>query len=226
MAVDKFGRSPKYNYNISNFNVAQNKLNRNGEVMSGNLDMSKNRIINIPYQPDNLNDAVNASFVIQGDVNVEQKSILRNGTQAMTGHLNMDKHYINNVSDSDDPQDVATKNYVDSNKVSKSGDAMTGELNMDGHVIRGLPITYPPEADKDQALSMFQIVKMFEDARNKLIEGLVNKEGGVMTGHLDLGSKHVTNLANPVNNQDAATKKYVDSHTKPLITVWAEQKDH
>ncbi len=31
----------------------------------------------------------------------------------MTAHLDMDDHYINNLLDPSNPQDVATKNYVD-----------------------------------------------------------------------------------------------------------------
>jgi len=39
--------------------------------------------------------------------------LLVNGTRAMTGNLNMDSHSITNVTDPSNPQDAATKNYVD-----------------------------------------------------------------------------------------------------------------
>lgn len=39
----------------------------------------------------------------------------------------------------------------------------------------------------------------------------VNKAGDTMTGPLDLSGNNITNLANPVNAQDAATKYYVDT---------------
>ena len=48
-------------------------------------------------KPEDTNDAVSASFVIQENINMEQKALLRNGMQTMTGHLNMDYHYINNA---------------------------------------------------------------------------------------------------------------------------------
>ena len=34
-----------------------------------------------------------------------------------------------------------------------------------------------------------------------------------MTGSLNLGAFNITNVADPFNNQDAATKKYVDDNT-------------
>ena len=88
-------------------------VNKRGDTMTGDLDMGHNRVKNISLNPVDTSDAANAAFVIQGDITVEQKAVLRSGTQAMSGHLNMDNHYINNVLDPADPQDVATKKYVD-----------------------------------------------------------------------------------------------------------------
>ena len=36
-------------------------------------------------------------YVIQGDLDVEQKTVLANGAQAMTGIMDMDDHFINNL---------------------------------------------------------------------------------------------------------------------------------
>ena len=40
--------------------------------------------------------------------------------------------------------------------------------------------------------------------------------------HLRMSEKRITSVADPTEDQDAATKKYVDVR-KPLITVWAEE---
>ena len=91
-------------------------VHKSGDTMTGNLDMSGNRVMNVPYAPANTSDAANAAYVIQGDLDVEQKTVLRDGTQAMTGNLNMDDHFINNLTNPVNAQDAATKNYVDQRK--------------------------------------------------------------------------------------------------------------
>ena len=79
---------------------------------------------------------------------INNNFIRRSGTNTVTGSLNMTGNTLLNVSNPVNAQDVATKNYVDTNsssdKVSKSGDTMTGHLNMSGNLSIGLPTTYPP----------------------------------------------------------------------------------
>ena len=91
-------------------------VDKSGDTMTGDLDMSGNRVTNVPYTPANTSDAANAAYVIQGDLDIEQKTVLRDGTQAMTGNLDMDDHFINNLPNPVNAQDVATKNYVDQRK--------------------------------------------------------------------------------------------------------------
>ena len=88
-------------------------VNKKGDTMTGDLDIGGQRVMNLPFNPVSTSDAANAAYVIQGDIMVEQKALLRSGTQAMTGHLNMDSYYINNLSNPMGDSDAATKNYVD-----------------------------------------------------------------------------------------------------------------
>ena len=76
------------------------------------------------------------------------------GTRAMTGNLDMDNYLINKVGEPVNSDDVATKNYVDTEvgfittpflKIDGTR-AMTGILNMDDHKIRNLKI---PEYNTD-----------------------------------------------------------------------------
>ena len=194
-------------------------VDKSGDTMTGNLDMSGNRVMNIPYAPANTSDAANAAYVIQGDLDVEQKTVLRDGTQAMTGNLNMDDHFINNLTNPVNAQDAATKNYVDTNKVSKSGDTMTGELFMDGNLIKGLPTHYPHVYSGDTVPSWAQVMGIMQE----LGDASVLRDGTqAMTGNLNMNDHFINNLTNPVNAQDAATKNYVDQR-KPIISIHAEE---
>lgn len=93
----------------------QNKkeLKKAGDIMSGNLDMTGNRIMNLPAMFTNISDAAPCSYVITTMTRLEAKSVLTSGRNKMKGHLNMDNHYLNRVRDPSNPQDAATKNYVD-----------------------------------------------------------------------------------------------------------------
>ena len=194
-------------------------VDKSGDTMTGNLDMGGNRVMNVPYAPANTSDAANAAYVIQGDLDVEQKTVLRDGTQAMTGNLNMDDHFINNLTNPVNAQDAATKNYVDTNKVSKSGDTMTGELFMDGNLIKGLPTHYPHIYSGDTVPSWAQVVGIMKE----LGDASVMRDGTqAMTGNLNMNDHFINNLTNPVNAQDAATKNYVDQR-KPIISIHAEE---
>jgi len=79
---------------------------------------------------------------------VNNNFLRRDGTNTVTGPINMNGHKLKNASDPMDDQDVATKSYVDSieaaDKVSKSGDTMTGNLilALDTDTSRILGCTY------------------------------------------------------------------------------------
>ena len=80
---------------------------------------------------------MNAAYVVQCDLDVEQNTVLRNGTQAMTGNLDTDDHYINNLPNPIHDQDAVTKTYADT-KMSRSGGTMMGDIQMTDNRITGL----------------------------------------------------------------------------------------
>lgn len=48
-----------------------------------------------------------------------------------------------------------------------------------------------------------------------------DKAGGTISGPIDMQNNQITNIKNPVNDSDAATKKYVDDHT-PSAMIYEE----
>jgi len=84
-----------------------------GDTMSGDLDMAGRRVKNIPQFPVDTSDACSAAFVVQEDLNLRAQTLLCDGTQTATGHLNMGRHLVQEVLDPLALQDAATKNYVD-----------------------------------------------------------------------------------------------------------------
>ena len=70
---------------------------------------------------------------ISGGVTLSQVNntfLRRDGETAAVGDINLAAHKLINVKDPVDAQDAVTKSYVDTNKVSKSGDTMTGDLSI------------------------------------------------------------------------------------------------
>ena len=99
--------------NYVDSNGSAGKVSKSGDTMTGSLNMGGNRVMSLPFSPTDTSDAVSAAYVIQNGLNIEEKAVLRNGTQSMAGHFNMGNNFINNVLDPANAQDAATKNYVD-----------------------------------------------------------------------------------------------------------------
>jgi 3D (Asp-Asp-Asp) domain-containing protein len=138
-------------------------------------------------QPDSLNGLADAVVALAGST--------------MTGPLIL----------SADPTQLlgaATKQYVDTTasaavntKVSKAGDTMTGLLVL--------------SADPSQPLGAAtkQYVDAVTTALNTGLGLKLNLTGGTMSGVINMGSNKVTNVTDPTNPQDAATKNYIDTIT-------------
>ena len=88
-------------------------------------------------------------------------------------------------------------------KVSRSGDNLC-DLSLDGHRLKQIP--HEPTDTTDGAAASFVI------AGDIAVKDAAVLRSGVqtMTGNLDLDSHHIKNVVDPANQQDAATKNYVD----------------
>ena len=104
--------------------------------MTGNLNMNRKRIFNLPA-PTGGNQPTPLAFT-------DLKYLARNGTTPMLNNLNMDNKTIINLKPPTAPTDAANKKYVDDNTTApdlspylkKDGTIpMTGDLNVVGHKI-------------------------------------------------------------------------------------------
>ena len=129
----------------------------------------------------------------------------------MTGAIDMGTNLITNVVDPTNPQEAATKNYVDVEIVALNlggtgpflqlaGGTMTGAIDMGASAITNLldPVNPQDAVTLDYAETNF----------------LQNSAGGLgpLLGDLDMGANNIVNLADPVNPQDAMTLAYADAN--------------
>ena len=130
---------------------------------------------------------------------INNNYVRSDGGTPLTGSLDMKGNIIYNVAEPVNPQDVATKVYVDNTKGSgvigrKIGDAVSIKENMDfmgKQKIKNLP---GPVNDHDAA------TKEYVDTKTEL-------------GNIDMGGKFtILNVKTPINDNHITDKKYVDEN--------------
>ena len=130
---------------------------------------------------------------------INNNYVRSDGGTPLTGSLDMKGNIIYNVAEPVNPQDVATKVYVDNTKGSgvigrKIGDSVSIKENMDfmgKQKIKNLP---DPVNDHDAA------TKEYVDTKTEL-------------GNIDMGGKFtISNVKTPINDNHITDKKYVDDN--------------
>ena len=130
---------------------------------------------------------------------INNNYVRSDGRTPLTGSIDMKGNIIYNVAEPVNPQDVATKVYVDNTKGSgvigrKIGDAVSIKENMDfmgKQKIKNLP---DPVNDHDAA------TKEYVDTKTEL-------------GNIDMGGKFtILNDKTPINDNHITDKKYVDDN--------------
>ena len=130
---------------------------------------------------------------------INNNYVRSDGGTPLTGSLDMKGNIIYNVAEPVNPQDVATKVYVDNTKGSgvigrRIGDSVNIKENMDfmgKQKIKNLP---DPVNDHDAA------TKEYVDTKTEL-------------GNIDMGGKFtISNVKTPINDNHITDKKYVDDN--------------
>jgi hypothetical protein len=137
------------------------KVSKSGDKMSGTLDMSSNKIMNIT-NGSNPKDAVNFG-------QLDEKLNKSGGT--MTGILDMNSNKIMNITNGSNPKDAVNFGQLDE-KLNKSGGTMTGILDMNSNKIMNITNGSNP----NDAVNFGQL------------DEKLNKSGGTITGTLTVNN--------------------------------------
>ena len=161
---------------------------------------------------------------------INNNYVRSDGQTPLTGSLDMRGNTLYNVADPVNPQDVVTKVYVDNTKGSgvigrKTKDGVSIKENMDflgKQKIKNLPdpvnekdaVTKKYVDDKDAVTKEYidekdAVTKEYVDDKTKNL--FIDKNDNIAFGlNVDMENNKIFGLPEPVEDQEAATKKYVD----------------
>jgi hypothetical protein len=162
----------------------------------------------------------------------------RDGANNATGELNMSGYKVTNIATPNTPGDAASKGYVDSSTVSKTGYTMSGNLILQ---VSNKPLISLGCNDLRDSKRFNLLLGTTSDMiHNQIGQSLtLQSSNGILLRvadddaathnpsnvafykDIDMNEGLITNLRSPENDNDAASKKYVDSligTTSPHIT--------
>ena len=198
-------------------------LHESGGDMTGDIRMNNNRIYGIG-NVENDTSAVNRKYVndeLDKKPNTDTV-VLRDGSQTMTGNLDMNNKRIINVTNPISETDVVNKRYFEthvnnidlSDYLKRDGTvSMTGPLDMgDRKIIDcGQPTGTRDVTNKAYVDS--------EVGKKPDINQVILRDGSnTMTSVLDMNNQRIINLGNATHNQDAITLKQVNDGIATVST--------
>ena len=150
---------------------------------------------------------------------INNNYVRSDGDTPLSGSLDMRGNTLYNVADPVNPQDVVTKVYVDNTKGSgvigrKVGDAVSIKENLDflgKQRIKNLP---DPVNDHDAATKEYvdekdAVTKKYVDDKTKNL--FIDKNDNIAFGlNVDMEGNKIFSLPKPEQDNEPATKKYVD----------------
>jgi len=171
--------------------------------MTGDLNLNSNRIVNMT-NPSNDNDAVTKWYM-------HRYTMI--GSRDDNGNFDCKNEIIWNNKNSGNNADLHNLGYIKQHFILSNGtNSMSGDLNMNNNKITNLG----SGADDTDSINKKQLDDGLSSKANTLeLTNYVKKDGSVsMTGNLNMNNNKITNLANPVNDNDATNKSYLDNEIK------------
>jgi hypothetical protein len=217
--------------NLSNIGSGGGGTSFSGFSADANLDMNGRDI----YDVDNLKfDASQSANLGSSDYGLEANTSIGiqhniptgkfhlftvNGSSVATissAGINVYSKKITSVLDPTNNQDVATKYYVDQNSGSSWNGNATGSLDMNGNDINFVDdISFNISGqdiltDSNGMLFTVPSNDYFAWNVNSNTRFLVTDSSNTFYKYLNMNSNKIVNVTDPTNNQDVATKYYVD----------------
>ena len=218
MPVDKFGRMSDLktkDTGVSLTYINNNYVRSDGETpLTGSLDMRGNTIYNVA-DPVNPQDVVTKVYV---DNTKGSGVIGRKTGDSVSIKENLDflgKQKIKNLPNPVNDKDAATKEYVDTTtvpflKLDQTKYNTKGDIDM-GDQFTVLNVKTPID---DNHITNKKYVDEMDNLKSAFTfkNGVYYAKGGIIMRKNKLGG-----LQEPINDGEAATKKYVDDTTKNLF---------
>ena len=179
--------------------VTNHFVDENDNITFGRaVDMEGNKIFSLP-EPEQDSDPATKKYVDD----LQTQYIDKKGNVKFDNNVNVGNNRIFNLKDPTKPKEGANKQYVDST------------------------INQRIQEEKDNCLPQDPATKQYVDETIKGLAGgdvLVSKEGVFIkaNGHyratapLDIDNQKMENLPDPVDEKDAANKKYIDGVVEAL----------
>ena len=210
-----------------NFTQLNNELYRylheSGGDMTGDIRMNNNSIYGIG-NVENDTSAVNRKYVndeLDKKPNTDTV-VLRDGSQTMTGNLDMNNKRIINVANPISETDVVNKRYFEthvnnidlSDYLKRDGTvSMTGPLDMGDRKIIDCGQPTGTRDVTNKAYVDSEVGKKPDTNQVILRDG-----SNTMTSVLDMNNQRIINLGNATHNQDAITLKQVNDGIATVST--------
>ena len=218
MPVDKFGRMSDLktkDTGVSLTYINNNYVRSDGETsLTGSLDMRGNTLYNVA-DPVNPQDVVTKVYVdnTKGSGVIGRKT--GNGVSIKENLDFLGKQRIKNLPDPVNDHDAVTKEYVDTTttpflKLDQTKYNTKGDIDM-GDQFTVLNVKTPID---DNHITNKKYVDEMDNLKSAFAfkNGVYYAKGGIIMRKNKLGG-----LQEPINDGEAATKKYVDDTTKNLF---------
>ena len=174
------------------------------------------------------NNAITTAKIANANVTnakLDKTNIPLSGFGAATADVNLGTKKLTNVADPTTAQDAATKNYVDNaasaNTTLPDGTIFVGNvtnqatsvaLSGDVTLTNTGAATIANNAVTTAKIANANVTNAKLDKANIPLSGF-----GAATADVNLGTKKITNLADPINAQDAVTKSYSEAQLQAQV---------